>query len=148
MAKSKRKRRGAAENDEGSALSWLIGSSGPVSEDYGGHGPPSKTIAASCSRSTPCGLAAPRLLTTTPLETLLDEIGKTLSPRVRCVMALKNQGAGFPDSGLFTADQLGRAADDVALLDRIPASGVIDAEGTGAITLEEADSEQVCRYWK
>ena len=39
-----------------------------------------------------------------PLSNLLNEIGRTLRPRVRCINFLKNQGAGIPDFGLFTAD--------------------------------------------
>ena len=35
------------------------------------------------------------------LENLLNAVGKTLKPKVICVMNLKNQGAGFPDGGLF-----------------------------------------------
>ena len=40
----------------------------------------------------------------TALANLLDEVGKTLKPRVRCVLQLQNRGAGNPDGGLFTAD--------------------------------------------
>ncbi len=40
------------------------------------------------------------------LETFLNEIGKSLDPKVRCVLSLKNRGAGIPDGGLFTAEQL------------------------------------------
>ena len=36
------------------------------------------------------------------LERLLTEVGRQLKPRVRCVMGLKNLGAGMPDGGLFT----------------------------------------------
>ena len=39
------------------------------------------------------------------LERLLSEIGRSLSPKVRCVVNLANRGAGLPDGGLFTADQ-------------------------------------------
>ena len=39
------------------------------------------------------------------LEKLLNEIGKTLKPKVRCVLQLANRGAGNPDGGLFTANQ-------------------------------------------
>ena len=39
------------------------------------------------------------------LERLLSEIGKSLSPKVRCVINLANRGAGLPDGGLFSADQ-------------------------------------------
>jgi hypothetical protein len=41
----------------------------------------------------------------TALANLLDEAGKTLKPRVRCILQLQNRGAGNPDGGLFTADQ-------------------------------------------
>jgi hypothetical protein len=40
-----------------------------------------------------------------PLENLLNEIGRKLKPRVRCVGQLKNIGAGEPDFGLYTANQ-------------------------------------------
>lgn len=39
------------------------------------------------------------------LSTLLNEIGSKLSPKVRCVIQLKNKGGGMPDGGMFTADQ-------------------------------------------
>lgn len=40
-----------------------------------------------------------------PLERLLSDIGKTLSPKVRCVINLANRGAGLPDGGLFSANR-------------------------------------------
>ena len=44
----------------------------------------------------------------TAIDNLLDGIGDTLKPKVRCVMQLKSLGAGNPDGGLFTADQFDR----------------------------------------
>jgi len=44
----------------------------------------------------------------TALDNLLDSIGETLKPKVRCVMQLKSLGAGNPDGGPFTADQFDR----------------------------------------
>ncbi len=41
-----------------------------------------------------------------PLAELLNEVGKGLSPKVRCIIHVKNVGAGIPDGGLFTAEQL------------------------------------------
>lgn len=35
------------------------------------------------------------------LERLFEEIGKTLKPKVRCVINLANRGAGLPDGGLL-----------------------------------------------
>jgi len=46
------------------------------------------------------------------LERLLTGIGKTLSPKVRCVINLANRGAGLPDGGLFSADQFRRKTGD------------------------------------
>lgn len=33
------------------------------------------------------------------LENLLNEIGKTLKPKVKCIINLQDQSAGLPDSG-------------------------------------------------
>jgi len=44
------------------------------------------------------------------LANLLNEVGRQLKPRVRCVMNLKNFGAGLPDGGLFTEDQFKRGS--------------------------------------
>ncbi|MDH4161856.1 MAG: hypothetical protein OEW15_04095 [Nitrospirota bacterium] len=38
------------------------------------------------------------------LEHLLTSLGKTLSPKARCVINLANRGASLPDGGLFAAD--------------------------------------------
>jgi len=37
-----------------------------------------------------------------PFANLLNAAGQAIKPRVRCVMGLKNQGAGMPDGGLYT----------------------------------------------
>ncbi len=146
MAETK-KEKAAAEDNEAASLSWLLGSSEPAEGDHAGQWPAVENYIHELFEIHSSRAGRPETSYYGPLETLMNEIGKTLKPRVRCVMALKNQGAGFPDGGLFTADQLGRAADDVPLLDHVPASGVIEAEGTHADALEEADSEQVRRYW-
>ena len=44
----------------------------------------------------------------TAINNLLDGVGHALKPKVRCVMQLKNLGAGNPDGGLFTPDQFDR----------------------------------------
>ena len=45
------------------------------------------------------------------LSNLLNEVGRHLKPRVRCVINLANCGAGLPDGGLFTPDQFQNASD-------------------------------------
>ena len=47
-----------------------------------------------------------------PLANLLNAVGQTIKPRVRCVINLKNQGAGMPDGGLFAPDQFQRGTEE------------------------------------
>ena len=87
------------------------------------------------------------------LEHLLTSIGKSLNPKVRCVINLANRGAGLPDGGLFTADQFNRKAraaedKDNPFLAQNPSRGVIEAKSPAADINELAGSEQVERYWK
>lgn len=83
-----------------------------------------------------------------PLATFLNEIGKTLKPKVRCIVTLKNQGAGLPDGGLFTTDQFQRASEAEPLPGQIPARGAIEVKGTGEDAGSIAAGEQVTRYLK
>lgn len=80
------------------------------------------------------------------LANLLDAAGRTLKPKVRCVIHPKNQGAGIPDGGLFTPDQLKKydEADDFGGI--IPARGVIEVKPAGEDLADFADSEQVKKY--
>jgi hypothetical protein len=59
------------------------------------------------------------------LRNLLEEAGSGLKPKVRCFMNLRNRGAGLPDGGLFTADQVRR-----------PKSATKGATAPGADTLQ------------
>ncbi|MGC1676734.1 MAG: N-6 DNA methylase, partial [Candidatus Binataceae bacterium] len=79
------------------------------------------------------------------LEGLFEEIGRKLKPRVTCVMGLKQQGAGLPDGGLFTADQLRNAGGDPPI-STIPARGAIEVKPAAASLKTIARSEQVRRY--
>ena len=85
------------------------------------------------------------------LATLLNEIGKTLAPKVSCVIQLQNRGAGLPDGGLFTADQCrhrSRAGDGDLFSAQTPSRGVIEAKSPRAALPDIVGSEQVERYWK
>jgi hypothetical protein len=81
------------------------------------------------------------------LENLFNEIGKTLKPQVRCNMQLKNQGAGNPDGGLFTVDQLKSKRGEDKPLPQTPARGVVEVKSTADDAWVTVDSEQVSRYW-
>ncbi len=83
------------------------------------------------------------------LEKLFNELGKTLKPKVRCVMQLKNLGgAGMPDGGLFTASQFQRKAEDSPPQPTNPERGVIEIKGTGDDAWVIAETRQISNYWR
>src|SRR5579884_835949 len=81
------------------------------------------------------------------LENLFNEIGKSLKPKVRCNMQLKNLGAGMPDGGLYTEDQLKAPRGRQKPLPQNPARGVIEVKPASDDAWLTADTEQVSRYW-
>ncbi len=63
------------------------------------------------------------------LANLLNELGKTLKPKVKCIIHLRSKGAGIPDGGLFTADQLkGLREDENPLSGQLPARAVLEVK--------------------
>ncbi len=82
----------------------------------------------------------------TPLNNLLDAVGSTLKPHVRCMMQLKNIGAGIPDGGLFTQDQFDRKTHDPKDIHN-PARGVVEIKGLAEAVDDTATSKQVDKYW-
>ncbi|TRT81526.1 MAG: DNA methyltransferase [Microcystis aeruginosa Ma_AC_P_19900807_S299] len=82
------------------------------------------------------------------LETLLNEIGKTLKPRVRCIINLRNQGAGLPDGGLFNVDQFPKNQELEPFTAVFPERGAIEIKGTKEDIKKIAASEQVQKYWQ
>ncbi len=61
----------------------------------------------------------------------LNEVGKTLKPKVRCVIDLAGRRAGLPDGSLFTPDQFQRASEADPPLGQLPSRGAIEIKGTG-----------------
>ena len=82
----------------------------------------------------------------TPINNLLDAVGASLQPRVRCIMQLKNLGAGSPDGGLFTSEQFDRKTSHVKDLSA-PARGVIEVKSPAEALSLTAKSLQVDKYW-
>jgi hypothetical protein len=80
------------------------------------------------------------------LENLLNEVGKTLKPKVRCVINPKNQGGGLPDGGLYTAEQFQKQSSGEPRDGQLPARGCIDVKSTSEDVKDVARSEQVMRY--
>jgi len=82
-----------------------------------------------------------------PLENLLNEIGRKLKPRVRCVGQLKDTGAGEPDFGFFTANQFQRSKDSRPITGQIPERGVIECKPWKDDSFARTNSAQVSKYW-
>lgn len=80
------------------------------------------------------------------LSQLLNEIGKTLKPRVRCIINLQNQGTGLPDGGLYTADQFQKRTKVDPLEGQLPARGCFEVKSPGEDVSVVAKGEQVLRY--
>jgi hypothetical protein len=80
------------------------------------------------------------------LANLLNATGHTLKPKVRCLIQLKNHGAGLPDGGLFAPDQLKQADEDQPLLGQLPARGVIEVKSTQDEIADLAETQQVKDY--
>ncbi len=80
------------------------------------------------------------------LSNLLNEVGKTLKPRVRCIINIQNAGAGLPDGGLYTAEQFQKQSKAELREGQLPARGAIEVKSTGEEIKNIASSEQVLRY--
>jgi hypothetical protein len=73
-------------------------------------------------------------------------VGKTPKPKVHCIINLQDTGAGLPDGGLFTDEQIKSEVNDV-LAAAIPARGAIEAKPTSANAWKIAESKRVKEYW-
>jgi len=60
----------------------------------------------------------------------LNEIGKTLKPKIKCIINLQNVGAGIPDGGFFTQEQFQKFADAAPLPGQTPALRVLEVKPT------------------
>jgi hypothetical protein len=80
------------------------------------------------------------------LETLFNEIGKTLKPRVRCIIHIKNQGAGLPDGGFFTAEQFDKNLGHDPKEGQPPSRGAIEVKAPNEDAMRVALGEQATRY--
>ena len=80
------------------------------------------------------------------LANLLDTVGHTLKPRVRCLIQLKNSGAGLPDGGLFTPDQLKHHDEQAPLFGLAPARGVFEVKSTSDELADIIPTDQIGEY--
>jgi hypothetical protein len=82
------------------------------------------------------------------LANLLNDIGHALKPKVRCVIHPKNSGAGIPDGGLFTPDQLKNRDEAASFEDQKPARGAIEVKSAGDRLDDLLPTPQVKDYVK
>ena len=80
------------------------------------------------------------------LANLFNDIGRTLKPKVRCIIQLKNSGAGMPDGGFFTPEQLRNVDEEQPLLGQHPARGVVEVKGASEEIESTAETEQALKY--
>lgn len=97
------------------------------------------------------GQAVPETSYYPAIAELLNELGRSLDPKVSCVINLQNTGAGIPDAGLFTADQLKAQKRKQSAANEdgpLPGRGVLEIKGTGDDAFKVAKSVQVEKYLK
>ena len=80
------------------------------------------------------------------LANLLNAVGHTLKPKVKCIIHPRNSGAGIPDGGLFLPDQLKNRNDEESFIDQKPARGVIEVKSTRDEIAGIAETGQVKEY--
>lgn len=79
------------------------------------------------------------------LENLFNETGKSLKPKVRCIINLQNRGAGLPDGGFFTPSQFQRNSNEI-IKGQSPERGAIEVKSTSDDVDKITVSKQVADY--
>ena len=103
-----------------------------------------ETYLADLRQVSASGGATGELSRYTPLVNLLNAVGGTLKPKVFCVGGLANQGAGYPDFGLYAAKQVQKGQPREG---QIPECGVVEVKSAGDDAWLTAEGDQVSRYW-
>ena len=83
-----------------------------------------------------------------PLASLLNQVGRKLKPKVKCVLQLANLGAGKPDAGLFTSEQFEKPSDPEPKPGQLPARGAIEVKPAKNDAWVTAEAKQVTKYWQ
>ena len=79
-----------------------------------------------------------------PLANLLNAVGGTLRTKVFCVQELADQGAGHPDFGLYTTQQVQKRKPKSG---QKPERGVVEVKPVADDAWLTASGDQVSRYW-
>ncbi|MBI5383713.1 MAG: N-6 DNA methylase [Verrucomicrobia bacterium] len=92
------------------------------------------------------GAALPETSGYPALANLLNAIGGQLKPKVTALVQIANSGAGIPDGGFFTPDQLKRSPEDAPLRGLKPARGVIEVKAADVDLITVDGGRQVRDY--
>lgn len=79
-----------------------------------------------------------------PLANLLNAVGRSLKPKVFCIIELADQGSGHPDMGLYAAKQVQKGKPRQG---QVPERGVVEVKSAKAALGRTEVREQVTRYW-
>ncbi len=79
-----------------------------------------------------------------PLANLLNAVGGALRPKVFCVQELADQGAGHPDFGLYTIQQVQKGKPKSG---QKPERGVVEVKPLADEAWLTTSGDQVSRYW-
>ena len=82
------------------------------------------------------------------LANLLNDVAKASGLKQLSLMQMANQGAGFPDGGIFGRSQYRQRDVAEPLLGQVPEHGVIEAKPVADDAWLTADTRQVSRYWE
>jgi len=91
------------------------------------------------------GQGVPEMSYYSALRELLQAAGDELTPKVTVIFSLANRGAGLPDGGFFTPDQLRPSPQD-EWRGLSPARGVVEVKGVSDDAFLTAEGEQVSGY--
>lgn len=81
------------------------------------------------------------------IENLFNVVGQSLKSKVRCFIHPQNSGAGLPDGGFFTPDQLKNSDEGKPLLGvPLPSRGVVEIKTTKDELDDIAKTKQVEEY--
>ena len=93
------------------------------------------------------GAAVPETSFYPPLAQLLACVGHSLKPKVACIINPANRGAGIPDGGFYTADQLRKTPDrSQPPPELLPARGVMEVKPPSHDLQSLLESEQLAKY--
>jgi len=107
---------------------------------------PLEQYLAALAQSRASGVTMPETSGYPALANLLNPCGSKLKPKVNVLLQLANSGAGIPDGGFFTPDQLKGTREDAPLRGLKPSRGAIEVKPLNADLVAIAATKQVRDY--